>query len=104
MGAFRLVKLMEHSHNSIFSICDFPQKSSTAPKISFYEKPPFFMELPLLKGGLFSFGMPNDVIPRSSSLVYAISHKSQAERKNSQMQNLYLFVGKYVILALRFTP
>ena len=33
LGAFRLVSSMEHSRNSIFSICDSPQKSSAARKV-----------------------------------------------------------------------
>ena len=33
LGAFRLVSSMEHSRNSIFSICDFLQKSSAAQKV-----------------------------------------------------------------------
>ena len=33
LGAFRLVSSMEHSRNSIFSICDSPQKSSAARKL-----------------------------------------------------------------------
>ena len=33
LGAFHLVSSMEHSRNSIFSICDSPQKSSAARKV-----------------------------------------------------------------------
>ena len=33
LGAFRLVNSVEHPHNSIFSICHSPQKSSVAQKV-----------------------------------------------------------------------
>ena len=39
LGAFRLVSSMEHSRNSIFSICDSPQKSSAAQKVYRADRP-----------------------------------------------------------------